>query len=219
MWVLFNTRVLHRCAKNYWGCMHVIYRFYNVLSMTHHLEEAFPILVTKLPVRGYDLLDFVVAIILVLVTAVTGVIIWQTFKAQNNVNSAKLCNQFYDEIMKDYRGIWSEMGKNKFMYGKKNIDHRNIIKYNTSQLSDFLNKMEMVSVLVVKNIIGIEYAYEAFSTIYFAYDYDLQIRSYIDEGNNDGLNTYHNNYVQAANLCTKYYDNNKKLNFLDRVRR
>ncbi len=38
---------------------------------------------------------------------------------------------------------------------------------------------------------------------------DLQIRSHIDEVDDDELNTYDNSYIQAANLCDKYYNNKK----------
>ena len=157
-------------------------------------------------------------VLLVMVTGVlaifTGLMaIWivRTLISQNNMNSATLCKTYYDDIYKNNYEIWAAIVTNKEHYIENDGKYKIIEVYDSNKLATLLQNMEIISMLIVKNVIKIDYAYEIFSTLYFPYFYDSQIQSKINNANNGKSgNTYYNNYIKAANLCNTYFKNNKK---------
>lgn len=155
--------------------------------------------------------------ILAIFTGIMAIGILHTFSSQNNMNYATLCKTYYDDIYNKNKKIWAQIGINKERYVANNEKYEIVEKYESVELTDLLQTMEMISILVVKKIIRIDFAYEMFSTLYFPYFYDTQIQDKIN-GVNSGKSgvTYYNNYIKAAKLCKKYFENNLKIILRDR---
>ena len=166
-----------------------------------------------------DVLLVIVTGILAIFTGLMAVWIVRTFVSQNNMNSATLCKTYYDDIYNNNRNIWAQIGINKDRYIQNNGKYEIVRAYKSHELTALLQNMEMISILIVKNVIKIDYAYEIFSTLYFPYFYDKQIQNKIRQINdgNSGT-TYYNNYIKAAKLCDTYFKNNKKSILRNRMR-
>ena len=164
------------------------------------------------------MLDIVLGAALAVVTALMAIFILKSFISQNNLNSANLCKQYYDDILRKHKQIWSEIGHNKAILIEGNLSENTVKIYDEDKITELLMDLEMISILVMKKVIRIDFIYESFSTLYFPCLYDPQIKEKIEKLNNGvAKNTYYNNYIAVAKLCKKYFKDGEKIAILDQL--
>ena len=83
------------------------------------------------------MLDIVLGTILAVVTALMAIFILKSFISQNNLNSANLCKQYYDDILRKHKQIWSEIGHNKTNLIEGNLSENTVKIYDEDKITEF----------------------------------------------------------------------------------
>ena len=84
------------------------------------------------------MLDIVLGTILAVVTALMAIFILKSFISQNNLNSANLCKQYYDDILRKHKKIWSEIGHNKTNLIEGNLSKNTVKIYDEDKITELL---------------------------------------------------------------------------------